>query len=415
MSATITSAQAILKRMFAKGAMPNATYTKFAGLALVPKMTDLGGDDYQQALQNENPQAAGSTYADASGNFLPGTYNKFLVTRIKHYSLCRIQGDAMDAARAAGPMAFIDLWKSEMTGAGMTEQKDESTYLYGNGSGARGQISAGSNVASTTISLTSGDDIIYFDLNMRVTSQDVDTVAAVTNPGSAVITGISRDPANPQLTIVGNWNASIPAIATGQWLARAGDSPSGGTARVITGLRSWFVGGTTPGTLFGLNRNTDPVRLAGQSKDYTTVPMEEAVIDADALMGFQGSMVPNKVLLANNRDIAQLKKALSSKIIYDRAKSDIAGVSFKSIQIEGDYGPIQVVADPFCRRGRAFMLDAECLEFDTMGPIAKIADFDGNQFLRVGNDDAYEARFLTYGFLRAKKPSDGFFLQNFGS
>lgn len=414
MSATVASSLAILKRMYPNGELPNATYTNFPTLALMPKMTELGGDDYQSSLQNENPQAAASNYADAANNFIPGTYNRFLVTRVKHYSLARIQGDAMEAARSKGATAMIDLWANETKGASTTEQKCLSTYLFGTGSGALAQVSGG--VGTNTLTLTSSDAVINLDLGMLLTAVSADDPAtAVVRGGGARITSITRDPDAAAVGCTGAaWNVQIPGLVANDFLARVGDTPVGGVARVITGLPSWIAGGSAPGTLFGLNRNTDPVRLAGQTKSYAGTPMEEAIIDAEARLGFQGSMVQGKLLVANNRDVANLKKALSAKVVYDRVKSAVAGISFKSIEVEGDYGPIQVVADPFCPRGTAYMLNKETFQLCSMGAAPRILDFDGNRFLRVANDDAYEVRFGFYGFFKCSKPVDNFRLTGFG-
>jgi hypothetical protein len=51
--------------------------------------------------------------------------------------------------------------------------------------------------------------------------------------------------------------------------------------------------------------------------DYQGWAMEDAVVDASAQAGFQGIGYPN-VLVANNIDVANMKKSLSGKIHYEK-------------------------------------------------------------------------------------------------
>lgn len=415
MSATETTSRAILKRKFDKGTLPKATFASFPFLAAVPKNPDLDGDDYQSPIQNENPQASSADYQTAAGNFEPGVYNRFLVTQVKHYSLARIQGDVMKRAEKKGDGAFVDLWDNETKGASATEQKCLEQYLFRNGTGMCGQVSTTSTVASTVISLANGDDIICFDLGQKVEATSLNTLAGVKRTGTAKITGINRDPDTASLTSDANWSSQINGLTVGDFIGRAGDSHLSGTARVLTGMASWVAGGTAPGTLFSCNRDTDPVRLAGQTKDYTNESMETSIIDAQARMGFQGAMGSGWWLVANTRDVANLKKTAISKVVYDRIQSSMAGLSFKAIEIDGDYGPIRILASPFCPRNTAYLGDPEELRLESMGPAPQLLDWDKNNFLRTPNDDAYEVRFGMYGFYQVRNPSRWFRLQGWGA
>ncbi len=294
MSLTEALARPVLKRKFDKGAMPVAILNNFPALAAVPNDTDLDGDDLQQALQNGTPQAAGSTYGGAADNFQPGVYNRFLVTRVSHYSLCRIQGPVIEAAKKKGDGAFANLVDSETDGAATTEMKCEETYLFGDGSGVKGRIATTATVSSVTCALATGEDIIRFDLGEKLDVYDgatVSTMAKLTVIGDNRITGISRDPTAPNLTLGAAWSATFSGIsAASAYVTRASDGPSAGVARVITGLTEWIRGGTAPAALFSCTRSTDPVLLAGQTADYTGIGMEEALNDAESRLGFIGDM-----------------------------------------------------------------------------------------------------------------------------
>lgn len=421
MSLTLALAQAALKRKFEKD-LSRSTYVDFPVFAASPKMTDLDGDDFHISIQNENPQAAGSTYPDAAASFVPGTYNRFFVTQIKHYSLARIQGDVVERAAKKGDGAFVNLMNNESDGAVATEMKDEEIYMLGDGTGLRGRISSTSTVASSNLTLQTGDDIVKFDLNMFVEAYDgvtgtPTTLTLTTNKrvGSAQIVGITRDPDNPVITTTGNWNASINGLAALDFLVRKSDGPNGGQARVVTGLREWLRGGTTPGTLFQCNRNQDPVRLAGQTRNYQDESMEVAAIDMESRLGIQGAGGAGKTLILHTRDLATFKKTATAKIEYDRMETAVAGLSFKTVVLDGDYGPIRLLATPFATRGEAFMIDLRQLELASMGKWPRLFDADGQKWLRVANDDAYEIRIGGYGFEKYINPVTGFRATGFGN
>ncbi len=183
------------------------------------------------------------------------------------------------------------------------------------------------------------------------------------------------------LTIAANWDATIPAIGVSDYLVRAGDAASGGTATVLMGMAGWIVGGASPGTLFGLSRNTDPVRLSGQAYTATNVPLEEAAQEMSALVAQQGAKTPKRMWV-HTRDFANMKKALGTKVTYTRASvaSTLdATVGFSGYEIDGDDGTIVVMTSP--SKGSSSVAALYCAK---------------NDMLRVSGDDAFEARFVSY-------------------
>jgi hypothetical protein len=224
------------------------------------------------------------------------------------------------------------------------------------------------------------------------------------------VTGIDRR--NRTLTFALALNTHATGALNTDFLVRSGDQ-STANSTVITGLSSYVAGGTAPGTLFGLARNADPVRLAGQAIDYTGWAAEDAVVDASAQCGFQGIGYPS-VLAINNIDFANMKKSLASKIIYDRSSTKKAEHSFSGVTIEGEAGPIEVLADPFCPRNTAFLLKPEVFSLFSLKAAPHLNKLDGMDFVRRPDADAYEVRFVFYGNLKCKNPGPHVRLQNVG-
>lgn len=408
MTATLAASSAALKILYPKGELPAVLHKTFPTFDKLKKTTDFVGESEYVALQNENPQGASADFSTALGSLQQGNYVRFNISRTEHFGIARIKGHAAEAA-VKNEGALVDLWQRETKGISMTELKCHAVYLFGNGSGTLGTISTLSTVTAT---LDSATNMNYFDLGMRLGAVSDTTLSPTARTGYARVTGIDR--VNRTLTSGSNWTAQITGLVTGDDFVRAGDAAASGTATVITGLESYVAGGSSPGTLFGLNRNTDPARLAGQTASYAGVAMEDAVVDASALAGFQGVGYPD-VLVANNRDIANMKKSMAAKITYDRNGSSAGGVSFSKVTIEGENGPIEVISDPFCPRNVAYLLKMDEFDLHSLNAVPHLDNYDSNSFLRVANDNAYEVRFVSFPQVRCKNPAPHVRLTSFGA
>jgi hypothetical protein len=142
--------------------------------------------------------------------------------------------------------------------------------------------------------------------------------------------------------------------------------------------------------------------------------MEEAVQEASALCGFQGLGYPN-VLIANNREIANMKKNLEGKTVLDRSSSSVGATGFSKVLIEGEAGPIEIMSNPFCPRNVAYLLKWDEFVLHSLGAAPHLKNYDKNDFLRVQSDDAYQVDFVSYLQLKLKNPGPQFRLTSFGA
>lgn len=398
MTATLAASTAILKTRYPTGKLPNACYKNYKYVATCPKREDFTGKDRVVAIQNEYPQGSSAIFADAQDALQQGSYNNFTITRVEHFGVARIKGQALKAA-AGDEGALVDLWKNETDGISKVELMNHEIYCFGNGTGVLGKIASTSTVASATITLDDISNITRFAIGMKVQAVDSATSLSPTLVGGgakAKITGIDRNAGT--LTVSGTWSGTITGLTAGShFLVRAGDSANGGTATVGMGLGGWVVGGTSPGTLFSLNRDTDPVRYSGQSQSFSGVPLEEMVQEMSALSAQQGGQGATELWM-HTRDFANFKKALGTKVTYPKTdvKATMAGVGFKGIEIEGDDENITIMTSPFMDRYTAYLIDPDSRKIDSLGPAPHLQDYDKAEFLRVAGDDAVEARFASY-------------------
>jgi hypothetical protein len=410
MTATVAGSQAALKVLYPDGELPKSINEMFVLHKELKKDTDFVGELAYVPIQNANPQGSSADFTEAQANIYQGNYVRMALTRVAHYGVARVTGEAAEAAvKSEG--ALVDLWDNETRGIATTEMSCLATYLYGTGDATLGQVSSG--VATNTITMGSGTNMNYFELNMTVKGVSAIGLSPTVRALKARITGINRRDRTLTTTDGGGvWSTAITALAANDFLVRAGDQASA-TASVITGLDEYVKGGTAPGTLFGLNRTSDPVRLAGQSIDYAGWAKEDAVVDASAQAGSQGIGNPT-VLVANNMDVADMKKSLAGKIVYNRPGGKEATYSFSDLTIEGEAGPIRVLADPYCPRNKAWLLKKDAFSLFSLKAAPHLAKYDGIEFLRRPDADAYEVRFAFYGNLKCKNPGPHVKLTNFG-
>lgn len=411
MTATVAGSQAALKVLYPNGELPKSINEMFVLHKRLKKETDFVGELAYVPIQNANPQGSSADFTYAQLNIQQGNYLRMALTRVQHHGIARITGEAAEAAvKSEG--ALVDLWDNETRGIATTEMSTQETYLYGNGDGVLGRVLSGSG--TTTITLYSTANMNYFELGMSLrfvsaTGLSPTVRALASGTVQSVITGIDRR--NRTLTFAAFPNVTNTAEADNDYIVRSGDQASAART-VICGIDEYVAGGTTPGTLFALSRNADPVRLAGQSVDYAGWAMEDAVVDASAQAGFQGIGYPN-VLVANNIEVANMKKSLGAKIIYNDGGGK-AKHSFSTVTIEGESGPIEILADPFCPRNKAWLLKLDAFSLFSLKAAPHLNKFDGMDFLRRPDADAYEVRFVFYGNLKCKNPGPHIKLTNFG-
>jgi hypothetical protein len=313
MTATIVGSQAALKVLYPNGEIPKSINETFSTLKRLKKETDFVGELAYVPVQNANPQGSSAVFATAQANIQQGNYLRSELRRVQHHGIARVTGEAAEAAvKSEG--ALVDLWDNETRGIATTEMGTLATYLFGKGDGILGRILSG--VATTTITLTSTANMNYFELGMTLRSVNAPGLSPTVRvqASRAVVTGINRR--TRTLTFALAFSTHNTASIDGDYLVRDGDQATT-TYSVITGLDSYIADSTgAPGTLNALNRDQDPVRLAGQAIDYTGWAHEDAAVDASAQAGFQGIGYPN-VLICNNIEVANMKKNLGSKIIYN--------------------------------------------------------------------------------------------------
>lgn len=411
MTMTLSAGQYVLKRRYDGGAFPKTQIAKFPTFDDMPKDENWDGDDFATAFQLEDPQGVGADFAKAQGSIYSGTYRRFLPQRIEYFGLARIRGHALRAA-AKSSGALLNLYENEFKGAERTMLKMLEIYCYGNGSGSLGAAT----FSSTTATMSTTSQIVNLDLGGRYGAQDAATITATVRSGANRVTAIDHGAGTA--TGESAWTTAITSLTNSDHLVRYGDSPVASTAVIPIGLTSWNVGGTSPGTLWSYNRNEAPLRTAGQAYNATGVTMNDAVNEMEGLVAGQGYDM-GRALRCHPRDLADWKKSQDGKMLYSRNNGGSTGatavVGVSDIAYDGIAGPVSVKTSPFAPRNQAFIGPWQNFRCATLGPGPQVAKDDGQEVLRVANDDAIEIRYRFFGNYLLKNPADWIRATNWGA
>lgn len=389
---TITAIENILKTKYDQKKLHSGTYPDCAFLGRMRKDTNFGGNNSRVTLRYGRPQGGSHTIARAFANISSSQDAAFFLTRAKDYHVCEITAEALLAGEGS-ENTILNAVKGEMEGCLMNFKRSISLQLYGNGGGARGRISAGANVSLKTVALAEPADIVFFEPEMVVQASANDGSASghtLRNSGAReTIAAVDRDLGTITATSAA-WNTVITALAAGDYLFRDGDF-----GLAAKGLRAWLPE-TAPvfgsDNFFGVDRGADATRLAGvRFSAQAGASKEDTLIDCAVRLGREGG-VPDAVY-TNNLDRADIIKNLMGKATFEMTKSTDGIVGYKALILEGDKGPLKVMADPNCPRGYFFMLQEDTWVIKSIKGLPHLVEEDGNRMIRKSDADNFEWRY----------------------
>jgi hypothetical protein len=397
--------------------MQDLVYKENPFYALIPKDESpdgFAGKYIPVPLRYGNPQGRSHTFANAQTNQTATSLDSFFVYVIQDYQLVTITNLLMEQTKSnAG--AFVDAAKLQIDGGFENIANNTAFELFNSGTATRG-ISAASSTQTggapntVTMQLLTPSSVVQFEVGQTL-------VASATDGGAPSLDTVSLTSVNRITgTLIGT--ASVPAlsanwaIGTGMaFLTVQGDLPAAGAASTgsylaLTGLAGW-IPFTTPAltdSFWGINRSTDPTRLAGLRYDASSFTIEEGVTNALALANREGAK-PDMMIL-NFTSYAALVNALGAKVEYVQIEHDEVEVAFEGIRFHSAYGVVTVLADRSCPPMTAYILTMDTWQLRSLGKVPHILSYgmEGLEGLRVGNADALEVRIGQYCNLICNAP-----------
>lgn len=415
-----TNQLAVLKELYPDdGAfLKDLVYRKNPALALLPKdesADGFAGKYIPVPTVYGDPQGRSATFANAQTNQTAVQDVSFFVYVSQNYQLVSLQNLFIEQTKSKAG-AFVDGVKLAMDKAFRNLTNDMAHDIFGNGSGARGIISA---ITTGVITLSDPSQVTQFEVGMVLTSYSVSGLTATVSTGGNLgyVIAVNRSFTAPTVTVSAtaggaagtptNWSTSFPNLAQDGDVnfASGGLGIGNGLAQKMVGFGGWLPS-TAPGgsdSFWGVNRSVD-TRLSGVYLDVSSESIEEGLIDLATAINLNGGE-PDTCFI-NFNSYAALLKALGSKVQYVQVEHDTADISWKAIHLQTPYGAIPVIPDRSCPARTAYMLQMDVWKLRSLGKAPHILTYgpEGLEALRISNSDAIEVRLGMYGNITCSAP-----------
>lgn len=402
---TRTSIDPILKQIYVPDNYRESTYKNRPFYALLGKMENFGGRNMPLVNKYGSGQGISATFSTAQSNATAMKFEDFLITHVNLHGVAAVDGDAIDST-ANDDHAFLKSLTDAIDDALDALAESLETYIPRTGTGSLGVISSGSTVTNKTVTLATITDAHNFEVGM--TLKAASSATAAVRASSEVLAGVNRITGVITATSA-QWDTAITAIAAGDHLFREGAAYNNSANAVITGLESW-IPATAPSaseSFFGVDRSVDS-RLYGVYYDGSSGSTREALINGQSRAAEHGGMTDQ--FFVHNSSFRKLKVELGGQEFFqkhaelpdDGGKS--ANISFQSLQVAGDSGPIDVTPARKCQSTIAWGLEMDTVKLISMGPAVKLNDSDGLGMLRQSTADGVEVRVVSRAQIGVKKP-----------
>lgn len=416
----------VLKELYSDDSwvMKDLVFAGNPALALLPKdesADGMGGKSFPVPLIYGNPQGRSATFATAQSNQTAPSLGEFFVTTISNYQVVTIDNRFMEATRS-NLGAFMDGATMNVNGGINNITNDLAHDLFNDGSGSRGTFGLGNGSISGSglITLDSSASSVQFEVGQTLVSYSVSGTTATQSTGAnpGYVIGVDYDLGTVQMSqsaggsagLPTSWSVSFPYLAVQGDVNFAAGGLGSSLMLKLAGFGAWIPSVAPSGSdsFFGQNRSANVTRLAGNRFNGANETIEEALIDAAALVAQNRSSAgyPDYAFM-NFTSYAALIKTLGSRVQYVDVKHDEIDISFEGIQVITAYGRITVLPDRNCPAQTAYLICMKTWKLRTLGRAPKIliyGSYDSNQGLRVGTADAVEIRIGYYGNLTCNGP-----------
>lgn len=399
-----TNVAYIYKRRYSTRQVGDLTTRRHPFAKMLRKEDGFGGEAHYYAIRYGNPQGVGATFSTAktvSETANQGhSFGKQLAASPKTY-YGRITIDGPSLARARNNKdAFFNLVTQETDGI-LSEVGDSLAFqLVRDGAGARGRVNSAYS-SGDTITLSVPDDARNFKIGMVIVCDDNATGASL-RTGSTFVTAVDEDAGTITVDDVTDISGTL---AADDYLFRSSDQTA-----CIEGLAAHFpLSSSGLGTTWrGIDRSSDPRRLAGVRVDDTATSIEENA----GLVAVKISQVGKtaNTLFLNPVKFWEVSRRLNAKVTYDGGGMK-ASAMFEGFDIHTPAGTLRAISDPDFPTTLGYVLNMDTLYLKHLdGWPDWIRDDGGKPMLRVGDADAIEGRIRAMSNLICTEPgSNGVF------
>lgn len=397
-----TALQAILKEFYGPQQVKVMVYRRNKWFAMIHKEEDWAGEVVPIPIVYANPQGASRTFSTAVTNLTASKAKKFFMQWTQDYAVVSITNLVQLASRNDSG-AFLKAVQREMNGGLKTA---ENRWAGGSFRSSTGTIGAGT-ISTGVVTLTDPMSVTQFEVDQTIEASASDGGSALGTQGFVI--AVNRSAGQFTVSTTRGGAAGTPASWSGSMFFRV----QGDNNLSINGLQDWLpTTAPAPGDAFnGVDRSSDPTRLAGVRWNGTAQSIEEALVDASALAAREDGNP--ELAITNHTSFAALSKALGAKREYVNYEHDeVPGVGFSGLRIHGADEEINIFADRSCPGKLLYGIDPDSWTLGSMKALPHIlTELDGMTELRDPNNDATQIRIGGYGIMACDAPGHNFVAQ----
>lgn len=344
-----------------------------------------------------------TTYKGGAGSgslpeSVPATYGDCIVTSKKVYATDKVDRETI-LASLGSEAAFVSAMAECIKKVVEVDQWNHSRILFGKSDGSLGTIDT-----SGVTDNGSGDyDIVISAATWKEANWEENQFI---NFGTSTDKFVIND-VTPSTRSIGiqrqSGGTAVPADADVVYLQGSKDNDPYGLADVLL---------ATSGTYYNISaalRKWQAYHNTSVSVAISTPLMNKAMLQVQKKCG----KVPNLIVTSVTQfekilNMLEDQKRYSITEISPKAANLKGRVSFKGVEFMSANGPVNIVWDRFCNEDYMYFLNTDHIEYHRRPRSGWVKDdIGGNGYLRVAGEDAFEARFATYGQIFIAPPFHG--------
>jgi len=316
-----------------------------------------------------SPQGLAPTYATAKANKSPSRTETFQVQKRSYHGAFSIDGLLWRHGEHGNKGLVIDALTRETENIMREAKNNLGLYLHGDGGGSIGQLTSGSDVTTSSITLTNGSDVRNFSRGMILQM-------SATSSGGSVLAGTVEvlsvgDEDTPTVTFTGNVDDGIPSAAVSYYLFREGTYD----LAPLIGLEGWNPNHAgSPSAFLNATRTNAPRQLAGLELSATTMGPFQRIFRASRMSADMGYKPDTYVMSTRNWEDLANEQLAANRLVMDKTPAAPIGklqigVQYDCIRVMGARGPVKVYADPWMPDNVERCGELETLRIASLGPI----------------------------------------------
>jgi hypothetical protein len=346
------------------------------------------GSEYRSKVKVYRANGSGATIANAQTTLGNPSFDEWVVTPKRYYTVRRLDGLTIEAASKKGTL--YDIVTDAIDEAREQHAEDLEIMTFLGATGVRGVVGS---TSTTTLTLSDTSTAKYFREGMTVQGYN----GASARTGSAVITAV--DPIAGTLTTGTDWTTQITSLTAGDSLV-----PYGMYGNALNGLGTRVPitrSGST--TVQGVDLSTNWYKLAGY-KQTALASVKETFLEGSMKAIGLGSRVGE--IVCSYTTYNTLVKELGNNVIIDN-DSETAKAGFAGIVMVTPAGNIPVRPATYCPEKIAYGLSKDPVNHVHWGSDLIFLEERGGSYLQqVSNDDAFEVRLVSYADMLIESPRD---------